>query len=249
MRLLTELPKFDDLVLRRRHALRSLSGLVDARAGIIIAARVQRRSPALGEPTIWGLTAEQQRRFEAFLKIMKPAHPAGPTINKRLAKLSVGQSIALRRQDLIAARQWYADEYVKTVREPCDIDAFVYGFHRADTAGLAYFLGMYRGWRKPVFGRREQRLIELFWTHASELLTFPGQSQTKHVIDHLPPRLGQVLDCLHAGMTTSQIADTLNLSPHTINDHVKRLHRRFGAHSRAELLARSRHNHNPSSGT
>jgi len=56
----------------------------------------------------------------------------------------------------------------------------------------------------------------------------------------LPRRLRQTLSLLAGGHSEKQIARRLGISPHTVHDYVKALHRRFGASSRSELLLRSR---------
>jgi len=48
-----------------------------------------------------------------------------------------------------------------------------------------------------------------------------------------------ILEQLVLGHTVRQIAETLERSPHTIQEHVKNLHRKFGASSRGQLIARA----------
>jgi PAS domain S-box-containing protein len=57
---------------------------------------------------------------------------------------------------------------------------------------------------------------------------------------HLTPRLHQVLLMLAAGKSTEQIAAELHLSVTTVRNHVRRLLRTLGAHSRLEALAIAR---------
>lgn len=49
----------------------------------------------------------------------------------------------------------------------------------------------------------------------------------------------EVLTLLARGRTVKQIAESLSRSPHTVHDHVKALHRKLGASSRGELVARA----------
>ncbi len=53
----------------------------------------------------------------------------------------------------------------------------------------------------------------------------------------LPPRMGQTLHYLLTGDSEKQVAQRLNLSPHTVHVYVKKLYRHFEVSSRAELLA------------
>ncbi|MEM8757445.1 MAG: LuxR C-terminal-related transcriptional regulator [Planctomycetota bacterium] len=48
-----------------------------------------------------------------------------------------------------------------------------------------------------------------------------------------------VLEHLTLGKSVRQIAEDLGRSPHTVHDHVKGLHRKLGASSRGELIARA----------
>jgi PAS domain S-box-containing protein len=54
---------------------------------------------------------------------------------------------------------------------------------------------------------------------------------------HLTPRQAEVLELLERGRTTREIADELHVSPETVRNHVKRLLRAVGAHSRLEAVA------------
>jgi DNA-binding CsgD family transcriptional regulator len=54
---------------------------------------------------------------------------------------------------------------------------------------------------------------------------------------HLTPRQNQVLHLLAHGRSTTQIAAELHLSVDTVRNHVRRMLRALGAHSRIEALA------------
>lgn len=55
----------------------------------------------------------------------------------------------------------------------------------------------------------------------------------------LTDREQDVLDRLILGRSVREIAEQLERSPHTVHDHVKSLHRKLGASSRGELVARA----------
>ena len=59
-------------------------------------------------------------------------------------------------------------------------------------------------------------------------------------ITSLPFQLQHVLFCLLQGDSEKQVAYRLGISRHTVNHHVQRLYRRFGVHSRGELMFRCR---------
>jgi len=54
---------------------------------------------------------------------------------------------------------------------------------------------------------------------------------------HLTPRQNQVLHLLAAGRSTSQIAEELHLSIDTVRNHIRRMLKTLGVHSRIEALA------------
>ena len=54
---------------------------------------------------------------------------------------------------------------------------------------------------------------------------------------HLTPRQNQILHLLSHGRSTAQIAEELSLSTDTVRNHVRRMLRALGAHSRIEALA------------
>jgi PAS domain S-box-containing protein len=54
---------------------------------------------------------------------------------------------------------------------------------------------------------------------------------------HLTPRQAEVLELLERGRSTNQIAEELHLSTETVRNHVRRLLRAVGAHSRLEAVA------------
>ncbi|RMH13179.1 MAG: LuxR family transcriptional regulator [Planctomycetota bacterium] len=73
-------------------------------------------------------------------------------------------------------------------------------------------------------------------THRARLALGTSQDSTQ---TWLTVREQQVLEQLVLGKSVRQIAEDLGRSPHTVHDHVKSLHRKLGASSRGELIARA----------
>lgn len=74
-----------------------------------------------------------------------------------------------------------------------------------------------------------------------ELLGRPSRSRpARSFIDDLTPRQREVLQCLTAGMSRSQIAAKLLLSPHTVRTHVQEVLRKAGVHSTLAAIAKAR---------
>jgi PAS domain S-box-containing protein len=58
---------------------------------------------------------------------------------------------------------------------------------------------------------------------------------------HLTPRQSEILGLLERGRSTDQIAKELSLSTETVRNHVRRLLRALGVHTRLEAVALARH--------
>ena len=82
----------------------------------------------------------------------------------------------------------------------------------------------------PVFAG--DHLIGVFG-QVSDLVEQPHA----HPSLHLTPRQAEVLALLELGRTTKEIAEELHLSTETVRNHVRRLLRTMGAHSRLEAVA------------
>lgn len=52
----------------------------------------------------------------------------------------------------------------------------------------------------------------------------------------LSPRQRQVLDCLCKGMDNKEICKALELSPGSVKTHIGALYKKFGVHSRLQLV-------------
>jgi DNA-binding CsgD family transcriptional regulator len=84
------------------------------------------------------------------------------------------------------------------------------------------------------FSERERLLIALL----HEELAHDWNRVEREQGARLTPRQRQVLAQLMAGASEKELAYELNVSPHTVHEHIKAIHRAFGARSRGELLAR-----------
>ncbi len=99
-------------------------------------------------------------------------------------------------------------------------------------------LGIYRKYGRPLFSAAESRtahiiLSEVGWLHEA------GWPEDRGVtVPHLAKRERMTLNLLLEGWTRQRIAEHLAISLHTVQDYVKRVYRRFGVHSQAELVRR-----------
>ena len=68
----------------------------------------------------------------------------------------------------------------------------------------------------------------------------PDASPNRPPHPHLTPRQVEVLRLLEQGRSTKQIAAELHLSTETVRNHIRRLFRALGVHSRLEAVAAAR---------
>jgi PAS domain S-box-containing protein len=82
----------------------------------------------------------------------------------------------------------------------------------------------------PVF--RGEHVVGVFG-QVSDVIEEPHA----HPDLRLTPRQAQVLELLERGRSTAQIAEELHLSTETVRNHIRRVLRATGAHSRLEAVA------------
>lgn len=89
--------------------------------------------------------------------------------------------------------------------------------------------------RKIEEVRRATRGVDALLTEAAAAgLTHPPSAP------RLSPREHLVLEMVADGMTNRDIADELELSRHTVKDHLSAVYRRLGAENRAAAVKRAR---------
>jgi DNA-binding CsgD family transcriptional regulator len=149
--------------------------------------------------------------------------------------------VTVRRQDVMSDADWYSLPEIDTVHRQLDIDANMASFFVSLSMGRIFGIGVHRPWGAPQFTvdeRRELRRLHLELARAwRNRLAEPNDRDA--AIRALPERPRQVLWLLCLGRSEKEIAEHLDLSPHTVHNHVKRLHEVLSVKSRGELLARA----------
>ena len=75
------------------------------------------------------------------------------------------------------------------------------------------------------------------WLLVLQHVTHLALTERDARVASLPPRTRQVLERLLVGDSEKQVAARLEISKHTVHDHVKHIHQVFEVASRGELLA------------
>lgn len=230
-----------DPIAWRQHLVEQLPSLFGAQMGQLVEVKVV--APPFDEPfwlaplvlldSGWP-TSSDRKPFDAHMETGRPEdgpHITPDLLRRRLKTVhwsgNPNRSAWLRSQ--------FFNEYVKHAHQDDGLFA-----HQLIAPDRMRWVILNRAFGDRPFTTRELRLIaalnaELARLNGVRLSRFgePG------VLD-LSPRSRSVLICLMEGDSEKQVARRLGISPHTVHDHVKALHSRFGVASRGELLARCR---------
>jgi DNA-binding CsgD family transcriptional regulator len=174
-----------------------------------------------------GIDATQRQRF--YEDILAYDHQTDDTLNGLVA--FYGTQYTRSRPEIVSDERWYRSAIANEKFRPHDCDHFLVSTVPVAPHTVAS-LALFRGWGEPPFGAREKLLVELLH---EEL----GREWLAAREPRLSPRQREVLELLRRGDSEKEVAAALELSVHTVHDHVKALHRAYGVRSRGELMARA----------
>ncbi len=177
-----------------------------------------------------GLDAASRDRFYRELYFID--HRADDALNAIVPLY--GTAFTVTRQDVIGDRHWDRSNSANQRFRPLGCDDFVMSMMPVASLGVISSMEVYRN-RGARFSERERLFIELLHEELGHDWSRVGRDEGAR----LTPRQRQVLAKLTAGASEKELAYELNLSPHTVHEHIKAIHRAFGARSRGELLARA----------
>jgi DNA-binding CsgD family transcriptional regulator len=147
-----------------------------------------------------------------------------------------GSRATLTRQELADDRAWYGSDSFNNCFRACNTDHMI--LSRCPlTGGRAMLMNLWRARGEQPFTVRETRLVRLLHREIGRMHSQAITSPHHAAIAALPPRTRQVLSLLLEGSSEKEVARILRISPHSVHDHVKGLHRRLGVSSRGEMLA------------
>jgi DNA-binding CsgD family transcriptional regulator len=222
---------------QRDHALEGLCALVGAQVGLWVTVEAV---PA-GHVVIrtardrgWSNDREREifRRFACSQEVQR----RDPSVAAMLRRMNQKDPVtSVLREELIDSRAWYRSEHVQEYRRGGGVDSFISTVART-SATTASCPSLHRPWGEKPFSERDRLIIDIFHREHQWLHTVPRMIGDTPIAG-IAPRLRQTLAALVRGSSEKQIAAELSLSPHTVHDYVKALHKHFGVSSRGELLA------------
>jgi DNA-binding CsgD family transcriptional regulator len=140
---------------------------------------------------------------------------------------------------LLGVRAWLESPYYCEFVRPVGFDDCIMSVGGAGQPGIGRGFGFYRERGRP-FGDDDKLILRLVEFGLGRYVHRPPPPPD------LSPRDRDVLQLLCEGLGDKEIASRLGISRHTVNQRNKRLFRRFGVHSRSELVARRWEVTNPS---
>jgi DNA-binding CsgD family transcriptional regulator len=220
-----------DTLAWRNRMLTELGALVGAHVGVGGEAPAGRfldaSSHAGSVDTGWATGSDRRAWMSVCARSEPDIDPADATI-ARLGRCSYTRS----RQWLVTDTDWYSSVIFNEHYRPAGIDHYIVSHREIPEHRCAHYFFLFRSRSDRPFTERDRKLVH----HFHRELGLAWREAAQH---RLPRRQEQTLVLLQAGLSEKEVADRLELSPSTVHDYCKALHRRFDVRSRPELLARA----------
>lgn len=178
--------------------------------------------------------ASEEQRINVF-RLLTGDEPAAMLIGPLVDAIASERSATMSREQMIDDEAWSTNAFGQRWRNLGlnETIVSVYPLGKYWSSGC----GFHRRLGKPPYTERERLIVHMMfqqidWLHRAG----SNVPASKKVVD-LSPRERQIVLLLMGGDSRKQVAAKLKLSEHTIATYLKEIHRKFGVHSRAELLA------------
>ncbi len=181
-----------------------------------------------------GFDAADHRNYLAYM------HSGGPACDPFVHALlgSLGGPVTRTRAQLVADRPYFRSDVYDRYLRPGNVGHRLASVARSSVDGTMSLLHLHRPLRGARdFSTRERALLEVFHAELGPLVGRALVSAAEPTPDDLSPRMRQTLACLVEGDSEKQVAARLGVSHATAHQYVTALYRRFGVHSRGQLLA------------
>ena len=221
-------------IARKRLLMQGMAELIRADRWSWIVARADSRhhNPGVVEFLHEGFTDEEYGHYVAMMQDRR--HP--PVEYAALNGLRrVSRRFTRSWEQLVPAELWYGQVNRRRL-EAIGFEHIMYSVHLLDDEGLFSGLAWMRKAGQPNFSPRDRRIAHIITSEVPWLHHDAALAQRGDAIAPLSPRLRTVLTLMVDGRTIKQIAQALGLSPQTVADYTKLIHKRFGVRSRAQLL-------------
>lgn len=145
-------------------------------------------------------------------------------------------NLSVRREDIVPDHVWHRSTLYNEYYRLAKVEQLLHTRAAVGYGELGIGLGIHRTGRTP-FSNRELQLADVLNQQLpslySLLRSMPGASDNQ-----LPTRYKRVIERLKHGDSVKQVAQSLGLSPHTVQGYVKEIYRHYGVTSRSQLLVK-----------
>jgi DNA-binding CsgD family transcriptional regulator len=167
---------------------------------------------------------------------LRPLHPACPVARQiNLDLLAGAREIVHRRSALVDENVYRKMTFFEAVATPLGQWDSIQSLIRHEPNLDFTIMSVYRS-TSPAFTQAAERL--LLTVHSEMAWVLGDERSTPEALMHgLADPERETLDKLLKGRSEKEVAAELGRSVHTVHSYVKRIYRRLGVTSRAELLA------------
>lgn len=178
-----------------------------------------------------------ESRFAHYLQAIE--HPDMQRLTAPFAEAirSGGASQVTRLRQQIDPEQRFLSSDVYPLWLAADIAPLILSA-KPLTEECVSLIALYRRPDQPLFTERESRIAHILLTEVPWLHATGWPEDFGVTAPELPRRRRVVLNLLLEGRSRKEIAGALDLSVHTVSDHVKEIYRTFRVQSHAELMRR-----------
>ena len=229
-------PRSADLGDRRRGIVAALVDIVNADAGHWAWGRGNPETNSIAPVALVDFGYTDQQRALMIEHAMNPQCVA--MFQARMTtRFDENRQAAATRRDIIPDAEWRSSPPCVDYVARSGLDSWVHAvrYRAGDTWSCLHMLRR-RG--KPEFEARQAALLQLALSSVAWLSSAADETLPGEAFKQLTPRQRTVMLMVLDGMSRKHIATQLDLSEHTVDDHLKALYSHFNVRSVSELAAR-----------
>ena len=196
------------------------------------AASPWRAADSVAAATLTGFDESSIGVFEALRTYGSGFNPVQREIMRRLPT-SKTRVITLRDDEVCTPRAWNAAPWVANYVRPARLNHVICSAKRLGPSRVEG-VGFVRPMADRCFTEEDASVVDVVCRESPRLFESLPQAPPQK----LAPRVRTTLDHLLTGASDKEIAQCMDLSPHTVREYVKTIYRTYRVTSRAQLIAR-----------
>jgi DNA-binding CsgD family transcriptional regulator len=215
----------------RMHVLSRVAEMLRSAAGCLVLDGDMRGTGQIREAATHNFDGVTRPAFQPLLDHGATFHPLVHRTYETYQSQPTG-ILVHTNSELFSTRTWRESPYYCDYLRQIGFDDSIMSLRSGGQPQLGRGFGFFRERGLPPFDDDDKVMLLLVELSLGPYIHRPP------LPPDLSPRDRDVLLLLREGLSDKEIASRLAISPHTVNQRTKRLFRRFGVHSRAELIAK-----------